>query len=403
MTTALDVSTWQAAIDRYVAEANARRGETKPTPTEPVGIYDFPIVHRTITADRIALFANAVGDANPLWRSLDYARGTRWGGIIAPPVFESCCGELPAMPNPPQVPGWNAFNAGNRRIYRRPIRPGDEIRALDTWLGIEEKTRPDRPYRLFLQRSDRTYLNQRDEVVCVVQGRMLCTATPPGTQADPEESRFTGRVRRRFSEEELAALHAAYEDELSGRSRRGATPRYWDDVEEGEEIPSVVKGPYDVTDAVSFFGAIGYSAAFAIKWQGLKADLGRCPVDPETGEYHHVADWHLQDEIARISGMPYAHAFGTHMETMLAHAVTNWMGDDGVLKVLDTQLRSPLFQGELSRTHGRVTRKLVEGEEHLVEIELWSTANDTVTYATGTALVHLPKRSSEPTDDREAL
>jgi acyl dehydratase len=399
---ALDVVAWHAEIDRYVAEANARRGETKATPVEPVGIYDFPIAHRSITEDRIALFANAVGDPNPLWRSADYARRTRRGGIVAPPVFESCCGELPAMPNPPQVHGWNAYNAGNRRSYRRPIRPGDEIRAEDTWLGVDEKTRGDRPYRLFMQRSDRTYSNQRDEVVCVVQGRMLCTATPPGAAEEPDGDRFADRVRRRFDERELAALHAEYEDELSGRFRRGAEARYWEDVEEGEELPPVVKGPYDVTDAVSFFGAIGYSAAFALKWQGLKADLGRCPVDPETGEFHHVADWHLQDAIARVSGMPYAHAFGTHMETMLVHPVTNWMGDDGVLEVLDTQLRAPLFHGELSRTHGRVTRKLVEEGRHLVELELWSRANDSVTYSTGTATVRLPARAGESNGESEA-
>lgn len=391
--TAVGTSAWREAVDRYVAEANAHRGETRATPVEPVGIYDFPIAHRTITADRIALFANAVGDPNPLWRSADYALCTRHGGIVAPPIFESCCGELPAMPNPPQVRGWNAFNAGNRRRYLRPIRPGDQIRAEDTWLGIEEKSSPGRPYRLFMQRAERAYRNQRDEVVCVVEGRMLCTATPPDTIGGLQEGRFADRPRRRLDEAQLAALHAAYDDELAGHNRRGAATRYWEDVAEGDEVPPVVKGPYDITDAVSFFGAIGYSAAFAVKWRALQADLGRCPLDPDTGEFHHVADWHLRDEIARVCAMPYAHAFGTHMETMPAHAVTNWMGDDGFLEALDTRLRAPLFHGETSRTEGRVARKFVAADRHLVELELRSLANTTVAYATATATVRLPSRT----------
>ncbi len=385
---------WNGAIDDYVAETNNRRGETKPAPLEPTGTYSFPIAYRLITEDIIRLFANAIGDPNPLWRSGEYARSTRWGGVIGPPLFESCAGELPAMPNPPSVSGWNAYNAGNLRRYFKPIRPGDEMRAEDTWLGIEEKTRQDRPYRLFLMTTDRTYIDQHDEVVCLVRGRMMCTATRPDRQNAPPDGAFADRTRRRFSEGELEALHAAYEDELRGRFRRGSEPRYWEDVAEGEEIPSLLKGPYDISDAVSFFGATGYSAAFAIKWQGLKKDAARSPVDPETGELHHVADWHLQDSIAQVAGLPYAQAFGTHMETMLSHAVTNWMGDDGFLTKLDTQLRAPLFLGEMSRTHGRVSRKHIDNGERLVDLDLWAETHGGVKYSQATATVRLPGHES---------
>ncbi len=385
---------WNREIDDYVADINRTKGETTPTPLEPTGTYSFPIAYRFITEDIIRLFANAVGDPNPLWRSSEYARTTRWGGVIGPPVFESCIGELPAMPNPPSVSGWNAYNAGNLRQYIAPIRPGDEMRGEDTWLGIEEKTKADRPYRLFLMTCDRAYLNQHDEVVCVMRGRMLCTATLPDKHGEAASEAFSDRRRRRFSDAELDVLHAAYEDELNGRFRRGAEPRCWEDVAEGEEIPVLLKGPYDVNDAVSFFGATGYSAAFAIRWQGLKGDAARSPVDPETGEIHHVADWHLQDSIAQEAGLPYAQAFGTHMETMLSHAATNWMGDDGFLTKLDTQLRAPLFLGEMSRTHGRVGRKYEADGERLVDLDLWSETHSGVRFSQATATVRLPSRES---------
>lgn len=389
-------SSWSNAIEAWVADVNEKIGEVHPAPTDPIGPYDMAISHRTVTEDLIKIFANSIGDANPLWRSVEYGRGSRWGGIIAPPIFESCISELPSQPTPPQIRGWTNYNGGNTREYYKPMRPGDEIRAEDTWLGITENTKPGRLHRLFLQRADRTYLNQRDEIVCIVRGRIFNTATPPELQDQSlSDERFAGRVRPRYTEEQLDALHAEYDDELSGKFRRGANTLYWEDVNVGDTLPGVIKGPYDVTDAVAFFGAaVGYSAAFAIKWGGLKSDLGRCPVDPETGEYHHAADWHLQDSIARVSGIPYALAFGTHTETMLSHAVTNWMGDAGFVTKLDTQLRSPLFQGDMSRTFGHVATKYTQGSDCLVDVELWAETQDKLKHSMATATVRLPTRST---------
>lgn len=51
--------------------------------------------------------------------------------------------------------------------------------------------------------------------------------------------------------------HTTYERELAGETRRGGRTLYWEEVNVGEEIPSMLKGPYDVSDAVSFADAIG--------------------------------------------------------------------------------------------------------------------------------------------------
>ncbi len=39
------------------------------------------------TRDNIRHYAHGIGDDNPLWCDPDYAAGTRWGGVIAPPSF----------------------------------------------------------------------------------------------------------------------------------------------------------------------------------------------------------------------------------------------------------------------------------------------------------------------------
>ena len=42
---------------------------------------------RDASLDSITIFANGVGDLNPLFRDQEYARWTRFGGLIAHPCF----------------------------------------------------------------------------------------------------------------------------------------------------------------------------------------------------------------------------------------------------------------------------------------------------------------------------
>ncbi|QIS14206.1 FAS1-like dehydratase domain-containing protein [Nocardia arthritidis] len=388
-----DLATWESRIESFVSDLNAHRGRSAPAPLFTEGPYSFPLVRTRVTEELIRQFARADGDMNPLWSDPRYAAASPWGSVIAPPVFEACFGESPSKPKPPQVPGWNAMQAGAFRRYFEPFRPGDTLTAEDTWHGIEEKTRPGKSYRLFVQTSERSYRNQHGRTVCTVTGRQVATAARPDPAAaatgGPD---FSGRRRRKYTSDELDAIRRDYERELSGEARRGAHPRYWEDVDIGESIPAILKGPYDVSDAAAFAGALGLCSGFAAKWQEIAPDLGRRPGDPDTGHPHHPIDWHLQDTIAQQSGMPYALAFGTHMEMMLLHPVTNWMSDFGFVVQADTQLRSPLLLGEVSRTTAQVTNKLTDNEHRVVDLEVVSRTLDGTTYAHATVRVALPSR-----------
>ena len=50
------------------------------------------------------------------------------------------------------------------REYFLPLRPGDTFRAVDQFLGIKEKSNPDRPYRMFIRSAARKYYNQNDQL-----------------------------------------------------------------------------------------------------------------------------------------------------------------------------------------------------------------------------------------------
>jgi acyl dehydratase len=86
-----------------------------------------PSVTMTVDASQIRLFAEAIGDLNPLYLDEEYARGTRWGGIIAPPTF------LCTLYAPTTMPrldfGTVNLNGGTGFESYRPVRVGDVITA----------------------------------------------------------------------------------------------------------------------------------------------------------------------------------------------------------------------------------------------------------------------------------
>ncbi len=398
----LDATAWTDQLDAYIAKLNAGIGQSGPAPLFTDGPYSFPLLRTDITDDLLRLHARAVGDANPLWNDPGYAAASPWRSLIGPPILEALISETASMPNPPQVPGCNMLQGGARRQYHEPFRPGDVISAEDTWHGIEEKTRSGRSYRLLIFHAERQYLNQRGRPVVTVFSRLAVTAAPPGTAGGQNGPDFSERKRRGYTPQELDTIRADYETELSGHARRGAEPRFWDDVQVGEPVAGLLKGPYDICDAVAFAGAQASCPAFALKWREIAPDLGRFPVDAETNAPHHAIDWHFDDQVAHGRGLPYAIAFGTQMEMMLMHSVTNWISDAGFVTDADLQIRSPLMFGDVSRTSGTVTGKRVDRDRHLVELKMTSETLDGIPYATGTVAVDLPTRAGYSPAERIA-
>jgi acyl dehydratase len=389
---------WHKTIDEYLVKTNERAGQGNPAPREHLNVFSFPLCHREVTEDLIRIFCAGIGNPNPLYTDPDYAKASRWGGMIAPPHFENRISEGPSQPPPCPVPGYNAWLGGGEPIsrgYFRPFRPGDVIDAQDEFLGIEEITDPNEPFRKFRQETRRTYFDQKEEAVCLMVGRVLFVATPPDKAMEARKSLYEDRERKRFSQEELDAIHQGYEEELAGKWRRGAEVRYWEDVKVGDALHPIVNGPYDISDAVAYIGNTGYMSAYAVKWSRIKNDTARMPRDPDTGEVHHIIDWRLSDAVAQgTGGSPYAQAFGLGLECSLGHSITNWMGDDAFLKKTDVWMDGCVFHGEVLTIEGVVAGKRVEDGEHLVDLELTMTTNNGHVFQKATATVRLLSRSA---------
>jgi acyl dehydratase len=335
-----------------------------------------------VTQDLIRHYADAIGDKNPLWRNEEYARRTRWGGIIAPPTFMDCIAPTFVGSGRDYPRGMRPLVAGAKRTWYQVMRPGDKIHCVDRYVGVEEKTSKDKPYRLFVETTKRTYLTQREEVVAEADCPIVTVAA--GT-LEKTSSAYPFREKTKYTQEQLEKVHNGYETE----TRRGAKTLFWEEVVEGEELTPIVAGPLDATDNLVFMAALQYMPAFGLKWDIIKADPTWATVNPETNEYHSGCETHLVDWIAKLRVGANAYGLAALSEGLVCHLVTNWMGDDGFLKKLECRQRRLNHLGDVSWMKGKVIRKYIENGEHLVDLEVYCQNQVDIIHMDGKATVML--------------
>ena len=137
---------------------------------------------------------------------------------------------------------------------------------------------------------------------------------------------------------------------------------YFEDVQEGMEIPTLMKKP-DRMQLVRYAGA--------------------------SGDYNPL---HYDDNTAKAQGQPMVIVHGLLKCACLAQLMTDWMGEQGKLTKLDVQYRGVNFPGEDMPCKGTVTKKYVEGDQHLVDCEIWTENPQGEKTTPGHATVALPTK-----------
>lgn len=370
----------------------------------------YPLTTRVATRDAIRHFCNAIGDENPLWRDEEYAKNTRWGGIIAPPSFvahiaASFGGGFRVPPSLGQTGGGG--NAGTTYNFYKPIRVNDSFRVKDIIpISFEDKTRRDgKGPRQFLFTSDRIYINQKDEVVCVAKRRTIFSILPPVEEAAPSNNRPQQTQLRQggsqqpelpaciYTKEEIEYIDRAYEE---WGERRGAEPRYWEDVDVGEELPPLIHGPRTEFEQACAFTAMGYTLSHNLRI--MRKHSSWVWQDPETGYLYDGEEGHISHAVATRGegwGNSSVITMGIQTDWELMFLITNWMGDDGFLKRFDIRYRTINPLGDVSLDRGKVVRRYVENGEHLVDLAVWPESIRGWIAAPASATVVLPSRNSQ--------
>ena len=139
---------------------------------------------------------------------------------------------------------------------------------------------------------------------------------------------------------------------------------YFEDVQEGMELPTLEKNP-TTQQLVKYAGA--------------------------SGDYYQI---HYDLEYARANGLPNVILHGALKSAFLGQVVTDWIGRHGNLKKLSAQYRGMDVPGSPILGKGTVIRKYVENGEHLVQCEIWLENEKGEKTTPGRAVVSLPSREA---------
>ena len=347
-----------------------------------------------VTHDAMRNFARSYGDDNPLFNSEDYGVGTRWGGQIAPPMIaiglnRPLYGDPPDKSvKRPSFRGIHVFVSGSTWNWYRPLMEGDQLFSFGGTESVIEK-KSEFAERSVLVTYAAVKMNQRAEIVAI--SRTLAIHVERKTAR--EKGKYAAIEPATYTDDDIAKLDEIY----AAEEVRGATPRHWEDVNVGDVLTPMAKGPLTLTDMIVFhaggYGFVPYApcanriayknrqriAPFYVKNEYCVPDVAQ--------RVHWDSAW------AKAIGNPMAYDYGVMRDCWLSHFMTDWMGDEGWLMTQSSEIRKFNYMGDSHVLTGEVVGKREEGGRYLVDIEMRGTNQRGVVTCPGKATVALPSRA----------
>ncbi len=139
--------------------------------------------------------------------------------------------------------------------------------------------------------------------------------------------------------------------------------RYVEDVQIGDEVTPLVKGPIQQIQLTRYAGA--------------------------SGDFNPI---HQDPEFARNAGMGDVFAHGMLSMGFLGQALTDWAGAGSVRK-FGVRFAALVRLKDTVTCTGRVLSKSSKDDTHLVELEVWAQNQRGENVITGKATVALPSRA----------
>jgi acyl dehydratase len=385
----------QAITAEGLARLRARIGIAQPHPQPPW--------YRDPGPDAFRQVAEAYGDDNPLWCDPDYAAGTVWGGSIGSPAInggDTLIGanevtrldpDTKALLKGDPLKGAHAYYSGSYREWWAPVRPGQSITRRNALVGVQDKSSE------FAGRTVHEWTAEvfaAEQRVLSAQYRLMIRTDRGAVESRGDEGKYADTVIEPYTDEQIAEIAA---ESLAGPGlRRGAEPRYWEDVSVGEELTPLPKGPMRVTDIIVWHTGMGMGL-YGVKALGLgHKQRQKVPgfFRPDALNIPDVQQRvHWDPEWAARAGAPATYDYGRMRETWLIHLCTDWMGDDGWLAALDVEFRKFNFVGDTHWMGGTVARKyLTDGDRPAVDLEIWGENQRGEVTCPGHATILLPSQ-----------
>ena len=276
----------------------------------------------------VKYYADAIMDPDPLYRDEEYARGTKHGGIIAPPTFFGGAIGLRGIPagDPrtmfslvlPLPAEWLTVATGDEFEFFAPVRPGMTLVCRERFADAYE--RQARSGRLLFYTFEKTFSNPEGDLL--LRRKIFCAAR----QRRPAPGSTSAAVAGKVS------------------------------VNEPDSMPEYTVGPVTVR----------YLAMFATA----------------TAEF---VDIHYDADHARSMGLPGPIVQGLYKTAIIGQMLKNYAGDGTAVRQLSVQHREMDVAGSVLTAGGRVVSVQHSGRTWDADCEVWVRNQDGAVTTVGTA------------------
>lgn len=371
-----------------------------------------PPHNQEVTWDGSRHFAYGYGDDNPLWCDPEYAAKTRWGGLIAPPNFMYTMGEPMVPDHPPEIKallkgdpmaGLGSYQSQMEFEWWRPLKQADRLWKHTALVGVRVNEKSQFSGRSVAEIHSFIYRNQNNELHAMRRGTWV-RAERHASAARKKEV----QLPEPYTDEQLREIDACYEAETI----RGAEPRYFEDVNVGDPLQTIVRGPMRTSDLIIWHMGWGMQltppGAFRLSYKLRKKIPGMFTPNvmnvPDT-----VQRLHWEKEWANQLGIPVSYDYGGLRETFLTNIITNWMGDEAWLWKMTCQHRKFVYTNDTYWIKGEVVDKAQVDGRNEVHVNVRVENQWGVTVTPGSAVILLPTRSapvtlpSPPGEDIEGM
>ena len=339
------------------------------------------------TRDNIRHYAHGIGDDNPLWCDPEYAAKTIHGGLIALPSFLYSTSRI-VSGYVGGLPGVHAMWSGSNWLWHQHAKRNDVI-STEAYLKdlVEHDTRF--AGKAIQQTYHVDFFNQAGDRLAEADTWCFRTERDHAREKGTKYTEVHEKGVVPYTDEQLQEAYKLYANE----EIRGSNTRYWEDVQEGEELPVLFKGPMTVTGFIAYAQGWGglYIRANKLAWQLIDAHPG-VGIKNRFGVPDVPERVHWEEEFALEVGAPGAYDYGPERSSWLMHQLTNWMGDEGFLRQADCKIRRHNPAGDMLFIRAKVTKKYKDGERFLVSITQEAHNQNTELSVLGSGIVQLPSR-----------